>query len=148
MVNIWYTIGWPPGVEIWKRILKFYFDSSRIPWKGLEFSEHLYLSQKIWLWVMTNKKISCKQSLHCFLITTQNFNFFHLYQFHFKMGSTGFKIKEKICTKCFKTIKSYSFWWKVRLTLGPGISGTKCDRGKMGFFILQNEINKIKLSIK
>ncbi len=26
-----------------------------------------------------------------------------------------------------------TFWWKIRPTLGPGISGTKCDRDKSIF---------------
>ncbi len=45
-----------------------------------------------------------------------------------KRGSIGLKIEEKIDTKCLKSV-----WWKNRPTLGPNISGTKCERDKLIF---------------
>ncbi len=39
------------------------------------------------------------------------------------------KILGKIDTKCLKSVKNI-FWWKIRPTLGPRISGTKCDKDK------------------
>ncbi len=41
----------------------------------------------------------------------------------------------KIDTKCLKSVNN-TFWGNVRPTLGPSISGTKCDRDK---WIMQKE---------
>ncbi len=43
----------------------------------------------------------------------------------------GLKIKQKIYAKCLKSVNT--FWRKIRPTLGPSISGTKCDRDKSIF---------------
>ncbi len=40
-----------------------------------------------------------------------------------------------------------TFWWKIRLTLGPSISGTKCDRDKLIFFA-EKGVNQIALRYK
>ncbi len=33
----------------------------------------------------------------------------------------------------YKKLLNNTFWWKIRPTLGPSISGTKCDRDKPNF---------------
>ncbi len=45
-------------------------------------------------------------------------------------GSIGSKIKEKLTRNTLNLLNNNTFWWKIRPTLGPIISGTKCDRDK------------------
>ncbi len=49
------------------------------------------------------------------------------------MGSIGPKIKGKFIQNALNLLNNI-FGWKFRATLGPSISGTKCDRDKPIFF--------------
>ncbi len=62
------------------------------------------------------------------------------------MGSTRSKIKEKIGTNCFKSVK-WQIFVKNRPTLGQIISGTECDRDNL-IFSAERGVNKIELGIK
>ncbi len=58
-----------------------------------------------------------------------------------KKGSIESKIKEKIETKCLKTVKIYILV-KIRPTLGAIFSGAKCDRDKL-IFMQKEKVNQI-----
>ncbi len=64
-----------------------------------------------------------------------------------KRWSIRMKIKEKIYTKCFKTVKKYILLWKIRPILGPSICGTKCDSDKP-IFSQKEGVNRITMSHK
>ncbi len=53
----------------------------------------------------------------------------------FKINEKGgqLDLKEKIDANMSKSLQSVknTFWWKIWTTLGPSISGTKCDRDKV-----------------
>ncbi len=66
-----------------------------------------------------------------------------------KMGLIGSESKETVDTKCIIIIQ-YTFWWKIRPSLGPSIAGTKCDRDKLIFSAARRcqsncDENKIKI---
>ncbi len=63
-----------------------------------------------------------------------------------KGGSIWSKLLEKIDTKCLKSVQYYILV-KIRPSLGPNISGTKCDRDKPIIFA-EREVNRIVLRDK
>ncbi len=50
-----------------------------------------------------------------------------------KWGQLDRKSSRKLIQNAYKLLNN-TFWWNIRPTLGPGISGTKCDRDKLIFF--------------
>ncbi len=49
-----------------------------------------------------------------------------------KKGSIGSKIKGILIQNTLHLLNN-TLWWNIRPTLGPTISGTKCDRDKQIF---------------
>ncbi len=73
-------------------------------------------------------------------------------------GSNRFKINEKWGQLDRKSRRNFiqmlynllknTFWWNIRPNLGPSISGTKCDREKLIFFLQNEGVNLIVLRYK
>ncbi len=49
-----------------------------------------------------------------------------------KKGLIGSKIKGKLIQNALNLLNN-TLWWNIRPTLGPSITGTKCDRDKQIF---------------
>ncbi len=64
-----------------------------------------------------------------------------------KGGQQDRKSRRKLAQIASK-VSNDNLLWKNRLTLGQIISGTKCDRDKLIFFMQKEGVNKIELSIK
>ncbi len=61
-------------------------------------------------------------------------------------GQLDWKSRKKFIQNA-SNLSTNTFWWKIRPTLGPSISGTKCDRDNR-FFLQKEGVNLIVLGYK